>query len=394
MQKVIMNILYHHRTQGRGAEGVHIAFIIKGLRDLGHHVSVISPTGEDPEETAGGSVFTPPRGIRGTVFRFISRHMPQLVFELFEILYNLPAGLKLNRALRKTDIDFIYERNAFFLWAGARAAEKHDLPFVVEVNEIAGHKRVRGQVLVSLAVKIERYVFQIADAIIVVSPFLKREIEALGIDGDKIYVVPNGADPELFSPKLKNAHLKAQHDIEEETMVVGFIGWFVGWHKVEHLIDAFARVCKGKNARLLIIGDGNLKEEYIAAAERAGIAGQLIMPGAVPYEDVPEYISIMDICVIPASNQYRSPIKLFEYMAMEKPVLAPRLEPIEDVVEHMTHAYLFEPDDVDSLTEGLRILNEHTLLRYTMGQRARMLVLERHTWKKNARRVIDAVYTS
>ena len=386
-----MNILYHHRTQGRGAEGVHIAFIVKGLCDLGHHVTVVSPTGEDPEETAGGSVFDPPKGIKAAFFRFISRHTPQLVFELCEIAYNFTAGLRLNSVLRKTNIDFIYERNAFFLWAGARAARKYDIPFVVEVNEIAGHKRVRGQVLVKLAARIERYVFQQADAIVVVSPFLKREIKARGIDGDKIYVVPNAADPGLFNPNLKNVHLKAQYYIEEETVVVGFIGWFVDWHKIEGLIEAFSRVCKGKNARLMIIGDGDLKDHYAETAEKFGVSDQLIMPGAIPYEDVPEYISIMDICVIPASNQYRSPIKLFEYMVMEKPVLAPRLEPIEEVAEHMTHAYLFESDDVDSLTEGLRVLSEHALLRYTMGQKARMLILERHTWQKNARRVIDAV---
>jgi putative intracellular protease/amidase len=58
-----MDILYHHRTQGTGAEGVHIAYIIKGFRDLGFDVHVVSPNGADPVKTAGSNPYTKKAGL-------------------------------------------------------------------------------------------------------------------------------------------------------------------------------------------------------------------------------------------------------------------------------------------------------------------------------------------
>jgi putative intracellular protease/amidase len=70
-----MDILYHHRTQGTGAEGVHIAYIIKGFRDLGFNVHVVSPNGADPVKTAGSNPYTKKRGFSSNLLTTLSRSL-------------------------------------------------------------------------------------------------------------------------------------------------------------------------------------------------------------------------------------------------------------------------------------------------------------------------------
>jgi glycosyltransferase involved in cell wall biosynthesis len=384
-----MDILYHHRTQGTGAEGVHIAYIIKGFHDLGFDVHVVSPNDVDPAKTAGSNPYTKKGGLKSKLFTTLSRSLPQFFFEALEIGYNLIAYLKLNRMISHRNIRFIYERSAFFLFAGAYLAKKYKIPYVVEVNEVAGEERVRKQFLVNLAKSMERYIFTRADAIIVVSDFLREKIRERGINGTKIYVMPNGVDTELFNSAKVHNHLRNQWGIDKHQVVLGFIGWFVPWHNLELLVQAFSPIAKNKSAALVLIGDGVLKERLQQLARNLGVTNQVILPGAVPYEQVPECIAMMDICVIPGSNEYRSPIKLFEYMAMGKPVVAPRLRPIQDVIQDGQEGVLFSPDDREVLKHSLELLIDHREKRKIMGQNARNKVLAKHTWRKNAEQIVS-----
>lgn len=389
-----MNIIYHHRTQGTGAEGVHIAYVIKGLRELGHQVRVISPNDAEPEHTAGNNPFAAKRGLKARCFAFLSRHAPQFLFEMLELGYNAAAQRKLEQAVQREHIDFIYERNAFFLFAGARLARKHSLPLIVEVNEIAGEQRVRRQFLVGWAKRIEREVFEQADAIIVVSDFLKDRIAQTGIPAAKIHVIPNAVDPREFDPAAAQPHaLRERYGFNPSAVVVGFIGWFVAWHNLELLIEVFARAARGKNVFLFLVGDGGLKGKFQELARQLGIEGQVIFPGAAPYHDIPNYVAAMDVCVIPGSNEYRSPIKLFEYMAMAKAVLAPRLRPIEVIVQDQQDGVLFKSDDPEELLQALQRLLQDTSWRASLGTKARAKILECYTWTHNAQRVI-AIFNS
>lgn len=384
-----MNILYHHRTQGTGAEGVHISQIIAGLRTLKHHVHVVSPNDHDPSLTAGNNPYAQKQGSKARLLNSLSRLLPQCLFELLEMAYNLFAASKLTKVLRENPIDFIYERQAFFLSVGARLAKKHRLPYIVEVNEIAGEHRVRRQFFVGLAKRIERYVFNQANAIIVVSPFLKKQIAAMGIEANKIHVIPNGVDTALFNPTQTASTVRTQLNFDDHHVVIGFIGWFVPWHNLDLLIKVTAQLSQNYPVRLMLVGDGALKEHFLTLAASRGIKDRLILPGAITYAKIPAYIQAMDIAIIPGSNQYRSPIKLFEYMAMEKPVVAPHYEPIEMIIEHNQDGMLFQPDDEKSLYENLRALLENPAHRTTLGKNARKKVMREHRWVHNSQRVLN-----
>ena len=120
------------------------------------------------------------------------------------------------------------------------------------------------------------------------------------------------------------------------------------------------------------------------------------MPGAVEHDRVPPLLDACDILVSPhvpldaGAEFFGSPTKLFEYMAMGKGIVASRLGQIGEVLQHEETALLVEPGNVDQLTGAILRLTSSPELRERLGAAARRTAIERHTWKHNAQRVIDA----
>ena len=320
-----MTILYHFRTQGTGAEGVHIAGIANAFEQLGYRVVFSSPTGIDPRVTAGASPFG--SGRRSLLSRLAAR-APRIVFELLEIAYNAVAAFRNLRLILRERPALIYERHAFFLCSTAMLARLMRVPLVVEVNELVGDERIRPDPLLALLARAaDRITMRLASRIVVVSPHLKRRIESLGVPGSRVLVLPNAVSAESLDAPADGAAIRARHGAQD-ALIVGFVGWFVAWHRLDRLIGEFAALtASDPRLRLMLVGDGTLKAELESQAARLGIAGRIIWTGSVPHAEVPAHIAAMDICVVPHSNEYRSPIKLFEYMARARAVLAPRVEP-------------------------------------------------------------------
>src|SRR5439155_20953082 len=166
--------------------------------------------------------------------------------------------------------------------------------------------------------------FRRATMIVVVSPHLKRRITAQGVPEARVLVLPNAIDPDDFAQPANGARIREKLALNAN-VVIGFVGWFVEWHRLEMLIETFAEVCaRHTNLRLVLIGEGELRQRLEALAKQLGVAAKVIFAGAVAPGEMPAHIAAMDICVVPHSNEYRSPIKLFEYMAQASAVVAPR----------------------------------------------------------------------
>lgn len=376
-----MRILYHFRTRGSGAEAVHISGIANALTRLGHEVVFLNPSGRDPRAKTNPYAALKAPGFFGRV----SRALPRFVFEFLEIAYNAWAFLKLRGLLAGRDYDLIYERHAFFLFITAFLAESRNLPLVVEVNELVGDSRVSEQPFFRALVRwCDRLVFARATTIVVVSPHLKRRIEALGVSGSRVLVQPNAVDPLDFAECADGSAVRQRHSLGD-AIVIGFVGWFVEWHRVELLIDAFASLSAPHPAtRLLLVAEGPLRESLDAQASRLGVSDRICFAGSAPHAEVPGHIAAMDICVVPHSNEYRSPIKLFEYMGQGRAVVAPRTEPIEMVVRDRENGLLFTPGSAAELASALERLIAQPALRAKLSQQARTDVLQRHTWAHNA----------
>ena len=386
-----MNILYHFRTQGTGAEGVHVAGLVRAFEAMGHTVTLSSPTGNDPRQTAGANPFGGAK--RGRRWVLLAQHCPGILFEFLEIFYNVVALLRNWRIVRRERCAMIYERHAFFLFSTAFLARLRRLPLVIEVNELVGDERIRKQPVLSWVARLcDRYTFRRAQLIVVVSPHLKRRICEMGVDPDKILVLPNGVRREDYEKSEDRDALRARYGIGSERIVVGFVGWFVHWHFLNELVKACAALAGSHpEVHLMLVGDGPLREELESLAVAQGLEGRFLITGAVPHESIPAHIAAMDVGVIPHSNEYRSPIKLFEYMGRGIAVLAPDTEPIRMAVENRRNGLLFANGDRGSLQATLAELLADPALRSELGSQARRDVLEKHTWVNNATAVLKAI---
>ncbi len=390
-----LNILYHHRTQGRGAEGVHITSIVKALEEMGHSVVVLSPPGINPLETAGNapvdksSVET--KGV-GSLWKFISNHLPNFIFEFIEIVYNIPSLRRLEKELSNTHYDIIYERYAFYMISGAIKAKKYNIPLVLEANEVSGIKdRARAQTFSRLCVKFERFIFSRCTSIHTVSTYLKKMIVNQGVKAAKVTVTPNAIDPQKFTGIKDYSDLKQRFAIGNDITVIGFAGWFDNWDRLDLLVDVFYEL-KQKHSKLilLLVGDGSVLDQVRQKINDYQIQENVILTGAVSRELVHQYLSLLDIAVITHSNEFGSPVVMFEFMGLKIPIVAPKLLPITDVlVDHET-SLLFDTLNMQQLKDTLDILIEDTQLQHKLAQAAFNQLMAKHTWHNNAEEIVTS----
>lgn len=377
-----MRFLYHHRTAGRGGEGVHITSVVRALVAAGHHVDVVSPPGVDPLRSGAAVPLdkgaTDVGGIE-RIWKWISCSTPQGLFEVAELAYNLYAAVRLLPPLCRRKHDIFYERYAFFLFAGVCVARLCGRRVILEVNEVAGVQRARSQTFLRLARWSERVTFGLADEILTVSSFLQREVVQRGGRPGRVHVVPNAIDPERFN-QPRNQTVRCRLGLDD-TVVVGFVGWFDAWDRLDRLIDVFKHVHeRHSHARLLLVGDGPVASELSAAIQRARLEGLVLLTGPIPRAEVPSYIDAMDICVLPDSNTFGSPLVLFEFMAMGKPVIAPDLAPVRDVIDDGATGWIVGREDAAALQAAIERLIAWPALARRVGEAARQRVFERHTW--------------
>ena len=162
-----MNILYHHRTQGKGVERVHIMGLVNGLRELGHQVEIIGPPWAEPESHLNESIEETSNN-RKSNWNILSKYLPEFLFELMEMAYNAYAYFNLSRHLRKRRVDAvdaIFERYALFMFAGVLVARTHGCPIILEINDAADIERVRTLKFKNIARGLEKTIFKKADAL-------------------------------------------------------------------------------------------------------------------------------------------------------------------------------------------------------------------------------------
>jgi len=387
-----VQFIYHHRTMGRSSQAMHVRSLVEALRVEGHEVTIVSPPGVDPLKSAGMMPFLRKadhaRGLQ-RIWKYISCECPQFVFEIFELLYNLFLPFRLLPALLRRPDAVLYERHAYFMFMGVLLGKWLKRPVVLEVNELAGFTRVRGLIMDRLVRRIDTWAFSRADHILCVSRVLADEAQQRGARGERVHVMPNAIDPNRFQAPKAGQSVRTRLGLEG-SIVIGHVGLFYFWDRLDVLIEAVKSIrIQHPKVKVLLVGDGPEMENLKRTAFRLGMQRAVIFSGPVPRGDVPAYIDAMDICVLPNSNAFGSPIALFEFMAMGKPCVVPDLGPMRDVIDDDMTGILFPRGDFGALQKALVRVIEDPALRTQLGVRARDTVLQHHTWSANARIVIQ-----
>jgi glycosyltransferase involved in cell wall biosynthesis len=369
-----MRILYSHRIQSRDGQSVHVEELIGALRQLGHEVLVVGPGFYDKADFGGES---------GLV-SMIRSHLPGAVGELAELAYNLPAYWRLRMACRRFQPDLIYERYNLYHLAGTLLARRTGVALFLEVNAPLADERSQhgGLGLPRLAHRLERFVWRSADRVLAVTSVLKDVIAANGVLPARIEVVPNGIEPTRF------ANLP-EPERGDDTVVLGFVGFVRDWHGLDAVISAMAADRSGPLIRLEVVGDGPALASLQQQAAALGIADRVHFTGLVGHEAIPEMVAGFDIALQPRVVAYASPLKLFEYMAAGKAIVAPDQPNIREVLSDGETALLFDAAEAGAMWRAISRLAADAMLRGTLGAGARAAIGRRdYTWRGNAERII------
>jgi glycosyltransferase involved in cell wall biosynthesis len=193
---------------------------------------------------------------------------------------------------------------------------------------------------------------------------------------DKIKIIPNGVNTDNFKP-YKN--MKEEFGING--FIIGYVGVLREWVNLEPIFKILGQL--NKEVKLLVVGKEGRYRENVELAEKHGVADRVIFTGTISYSQVPKYISAMDICLIPFAlndiSQNALPLKLFEYMACEKPVIS---TPIPAVKKIAGCNVLYATNEVEYL-EKINLLYEDKNLRNKLGKQGRK-ISEEYSWEKIA----------
>jgi len=380
-----MKIAYFSYVYGEDGGTVHTREFLNALTSMGHEVETLwqnqGPAGEERSTTW--------RRMRAVLKNRFSRwlHEPR------EVLLNVPFLLREFRFLRAVRPDVLIVRQSFAKISGVLLGRWLGIPTLLEVNAPGTLESNRYYHeywhLPLLPAALERWAVRHADGVVTVSEALRDYLSRVHrIPAGWITVNPNGADTDRFD--RARAAPPASWQLPEGSTIVGFCASFQEFHGMEELLAVISGLADLPRLHFLLVGDGPARPRIEGKLRDMNHAGRVSLVGRVAHESVPSYLATMDIGIMPRSNFYGSPIKVIEYMAMGMPVVAPRLGPLCEVVDHEVQGLLFEPDNVAELVEKVRLLVTRPDLRSRMGAAARARVLRDLTWRHNAGRVAEA----
>lgn len=375
-----MKILYHHRIKSRDGQYIHIKSMINAFRRAGHPVEEVGLTAKDEYSLGEESRF----------WKRFTDLVPAFFMELLEYAYSFPGALWLWSKILRNRPNFLYERYALGNFAGLLAAKWSGLPLFLEVNSpLAQEKLETGHLrFPQLARKSELCLLRRATKILVVSKALKEIYVQEGIPPENLEVIPNGIDPEKFH-NVDGTAVRAKYGLGD-SVVVGFVGFFRKWHRLDLILELMAKPLSDLDIKLLLVGNGPARPELERTVEALNLKDRVIWTGTVSHEGVPEILAAVDVALQSEVTIYASPLKLFEYMAAGKAIMAPRRPNILEIVEDDVTALLFEPGNLEEMGSVLRRLALDAGLRMRLGDLARdRLTRGCFTWDVNARRVLD-----
>ncbi|WP_370162397.1 glycosyltransferase family 4 protein [Limimaricola soesokkakensis] len=285
-------------------------------------------------------------------------------------------------AARQLGIPFVYEMRGFW-----------------ELTKLSGNPAYREDPQFRRSFDLEAEIANSSDQVFTLTKGMAGELRRRGVVRAPIDILPNAADPKRFQPQERNIKLKESLDLNDRTIVIGYIGSFTHYEGLDDLIRACGILHRrGRDFRLLLVGDevrhlnGKIlpKLRQIISEER--LDERIIMPGRVPASEVASWYSLIDISPIPRKSmpvtELVSPLKPLEAMAMEKVVLLPDLLSMLEVARSGETGCFYQKGNWSDLAEALDALLMNSDQRQALGRAARRWIERERNWEMVARHCI------
>lgn len=302
----------------------------------------------------------------------------------------------------KKEVKVIWERHDLFPGPGRRIADKLGVPLITSVEALAVWEAKKWGVNRPfwgrwLEKNVEAASLRSSDLICCVSQEVKEKVIALGIKEEKILVTPNRVDSSLFHPNIDGVEINQKYNLKDK-VVLGWTGSFRKFHGIDDVVKAFEIVHEQHpNTVLMLVGNGS---EYPTIKERIAkerITGKVIMPGKIPFVEIPKYVSNFDISIVSAKSAdsfHYSPLKLREYLAAGKAVVAPNAGNIPNIFRNGEDLLLYQAGNYKDLSNKILELLNNKQTKLTLESNAVSWFKREGSWTHELKRVCNILNLS
>lgn len=281
-------------------------------------------------------------------------------------------------------VDWVYERAASLQSLGW-IFQRHGIPWILETSSPAfyeaKHERA-SLVMARLARRRELWAYRRCDAVVCVSRDLRDLLAEAGVDEAKLIVLPNGVDTAVFDPAR---YRDAPRSFPGFT--IGFAGTLTGWQALDQLIGAVATLRRrGQDVSVAIAGDGAERTAWERLARELEVADAVRFVGRLPGSAIPGFLAGVDVAYagharLQLGRMYHSPLKLYEYMAMGKPVVASAFDDAKSLIDDGETGFLFRAGDRTDLERALGAAYEARGRLPELAARVRSEIIAHHSWR-------------
>lgn len=375
-----MNILYicHVDFDGSFGDSVRVRELVSNLSSK-NDVTVVAPT-----KTSG---FTDTR-----ISDF--KRLRKLHLRRFgQASDTISSIISLLNTRRRKEYDIVFETFGGPFSVSCYIKRLIHLPVVVELHGVITEEERSYGVSHLYSEVIHRELIkknlQQADGIVAVTSGNKRKFcEIYGLRQDRIRVIPNGANTRFFRPMSGNT-VRKMLNLDNENFYVGFVGNLAPWQGLEYLITMAPTIIKRckKNVVFLVVGDGIMKDSLENMVGDNGLSSRFIFTGQVKRNMVPKYINSFDLCVAPFNPHFlmdASPLKIFDYMACGKAIVASNITGVADLLISSKAGLVASPEKPEDFAGAISELLNDDDLRRTLGQNGLNEVRRHHDWRIRA----------
>ncbi|MDP3729380.1 MAG: glycosyltransferase family 4 protein [bacterium] len=361
------------------AHGIQIVYMCKAFAEQGNAVTLVVPNRKNTITHDAFYYY----GIQNNIFSLIkipvfdflvfARVLGKIALWLEQVSFSISVILFLIK--NKNSFDYFYTRDSFLLWTLNIFKKK----IIYEAHNFPNHPRVYA------------WQWKLASKIVVLTSYLKDEFKQYGIPEEKIVIAPDGVDAERFSISLSEKEARKQLSLPEDVPIILYTGHLYEWKGAHVLADALEYVKKP----YCMIFVGGTEEDFNLFIKNYAKYSHIQFIGHQFYITIPLWLRAATIVVLPntdttsISKYYTSPLKLFEYMAAQKPIVASDIPSLREVLNDK-NALLVAPNDSQALARGITLLLEDEQKRNAFALQAYTDV-QQYTWHKRAERILHSL---
>jgi len=359
--------------------------LLERMAQRGHEVRVIDfeigwRKQTSPSIIAPRKVLTPPpkviRGSEITVVRPAVMRLPALEYATLVVTHRR----EIRREIQEFQPDVVLGFGLLNAFLGIRLAWRAEVPFLYYlIDEL--HRLVPQRAFRGLARVVEQSNVRRASAVLCINQALRDYALEMGASAERANILPAGVDLGQYGSSRDGSAVRKRYGLLPGDLVLFFMGWVYPFSGLREVAESLA-AGDGREARakLLLVGKGESWDGIARLAMERGAEDRIKMVGFRPYAEMPSYLSAGDVCLLPAykTETMRNivPIKMYEYLAAGKPVIATRLPGLlSEFGEGHGVVYVDSPRDV--VAKASELAREGSLQR--IGQLGRAYV-SRNDW--------------